>query len=37
MLEKGKEEVWGHNGIVNPASRQFREDLSTQELLDPSA
>lgn len=35
-MEKGKEEVWGHSAIVNPVSRQFKEDLSTRESMDPS-
>jgi hypothetical protein len=36
ILEKRKEEVWDHREIVNPASKQFREDLSTQESVAPS-
>ena len=34
-LEKRKEEVWVHKGRVSPASRPFKEDLSTQALLAP--
>ena len=36
ILERRKEEVWGLSEIVNPASRQFKEDQSTQESLGPS-
>ena len=35
-MEKGKEEAWGHSAIVNPVSRQSKEDLSTRESMDPS-
>ena len=35
IWEKHKEEVWDRNERASPASRRFREALSTQVLLDP--